>query len=355
MALIKGNENSNILFGTAGGDFINSLDGNDTLFSGGGIDIMSGGNGNDTLYFGSGSSFGFGGAGDDIFHSAATGNTIDGGTGMDTLYYTGGPTAMMIDMELGTAKRIGAGGTTETFTSIERIEGTAFDDTISGSTRQDAINGGKGKDIINGLANADTLNGGDGDDRIDGGAQSDTISGGNGNDLLIGGEHADMIFGGNGNDTIFVGTLFGPGDVSGNSAWGGNGNDALIGGASSDNLYGGDGIDWFEGGNGVNHIWFGGPTVTPGSSPFPGTMDGDKDTLLHDCKGGNAIDYVHEFGQNDGDRIILDNTAFKSFGEIYAKLLQKGDDVYLKTGQGTSIVFLDVQKSWLQADDFLLS
>lgn len=94
------------------------------------------------------------------------------------------------------------------------INGTALNDTLTGTINGDRINGLDGNDILNGGTGADfidggngndTLNGGPGDDALSGAAGNDTINGEDGNDVLAGGDGIDILTGGNGNDTITAG------------------------------------------------------------------------------------------------------------------------------------------------------
>ncbi len=161
--------------------------------------------------------------------------------------------------------------------------------------------------------------------------------------------------GGSGNDTIIGGELFGVDDLAQNTLSGGIGNDNIEGGASTDIIYGGDGLDWIDGGDGLNYIWFGKDAPSGSSSPFPGFMDYDRDTLMHDCNGANKLDKVRDFGFAEGDRIILDNTGFKSFAQLQAAMLSHEGGVYIKTGADSALWIMDCTKASFTADDFILS
>jgi Ca2+-binding RTX toxin-like protein len=65
------------------------------------------------------------------------------------------------------------GGAVQTFTSIERIVGTAFADSLSGNAAANLLNGAGGKDTLSGAGGKDTLTGGLGADRLTGGAGAD--------------------------------------------------------------------------------------------------------------------------------------------------------------------------------------
>lgn len=85
------------------------------------------------------------------------------------------------------------------------VNGTAFDDRLTGSDSDDVIDGYAGDDIIEGASGNDVLYGGDGADYISGGRGDDVLEGGAGDDNLVdwnGG--SDTLRGGSGDDRIFV-------------------------------------------------------------------------------------------------------------------------------------------------------
>jgi Ca2+-binding RTX toxin-like protein len=84
------------------------------------------------------------------------------------------------------------------------INGTAGDDTLTGTPDPDTMNGLGGNDIIYGQASGDTLDGGDGTDYLYGEGGNDTLTGGAGKDFLDGGAGDDNMAGGTGDDRYFV-------------------------------------------------------------------------------------------------------------------------------------------------------
>ncbi len=100
------------------------------------------------------------------------------------------------------------------------IDGTAGDDTFSGSGEQDTdgniLDGSDGaSEVVMGYGGNDklftgegddALYGGDGDDNLRGEGGNDTLYGGDGNDLMSGGSGIDTIYGGAGNDFYWVDT-----------------------------------------------------------------------------------------------------------------------------------------------------
>jgi Ca2+-binding RTX toxin-like protein len=137
---------------TAGSD--TTID--DTIFGYGGDDTIEGGLGRDTV---------FGGAGDDTFLDsdiAGTGDIYDGGDGTDTMDYSGSTAAVEVNLAAGT----GSGGAAEgdTYTDVENVEGSAFDDRLEGDAADNALSGNAGADTLIGGVGDDSLTGGDGND-----------------------------------------------------------------------------------------------------------------------------------------------------------------------------------------------
>lgn len=289
--------NDTIIAG-AGNDFINSDDGNDVIFGGSGNDTIDEWDGNDLVYAG---------AGDDLVELSVGNDTIFLDDGNDTInvwdnvgqnVISGGAGTDRIDFQTwqsttGTAVTYtgnGAGSfshfggaTTASFTEIEQISGSDFNDSFNASATTIGVNldGEAGDDLLTGGAGADTLTGGSGNDTINGGAGSDSITAGAGNDVVQGGDGADFISGGDGadtingdgdNDNIFGGigsdlisggvgndTLAGEG---GNDTLAGDsGNDGLFGGDNDDRLSGGTGNDTLDGGAGTDRAVFTGPVT----------------------------------------------------------------------------------------------
>ena len=100
------------------------------------------------------------------------GDHLEGGDGLDTASYAGasaGVVARLYDSTLGSGDAAG-----DRYVSIERLEGSSYNDHLYGDDK------------------ANTLWGRDG---------SDTLFGRRGNDLLSGGKGADLLFGDAGTDT----------------------------------------------------------------------------------------------------------------------------------------------------------
>jgi Ca2+-binding RTX toxin-like protein len=87
---------------------------------------------------------------------------------------------------------------------VAKIRGTAGNDILKGSLKEDEIFGLAGDDRIRGLSGDDRLFGDEGNDSLKGGFGNDILSGGAGNDILHGGKGADQMAGGQDDDTYIV-------------------------------------------------------------------------------------------------------------------------------------------------------
>jgi Ca2+-binding RTX toxin-like protein len=115
-------------------------------------------------------------------------------------------------------------------TSIEKLEGTAFMDTLYGNDESNYLLGADQADLIYGY---------DGYDQLRGGSGFDTIYGGDGADDIRGDHNSDSLFGGAGGDTIEGGSFH-------DQIFGGTGDDYIIAGTGNDTLWGEDGADTFH-------------------------------------------------------------------------------------------------------------
>jgi Ca2+-binding RTX toxin-like protein len=136
----------------------------------------------------------FGGRGDDTFQvrdvAPATATTIDGGGGRDTLDYSAYHAGVTVNL----ATRLATG--LASVTNVENVDGSPFDDSLTGDAQTNLLRGNGGRDTLSGL---------DGNDILVGGEGNDTLIGGNGRDILIGGLGADVLDGGAGDDILIGG------------------------------------------------------------------------------------------------------------------------------------------------------
>ena len=168
----------------------------------------------------------------DIFVADGRAIGFDGGAGFDTVDYSGSSAGINVDIRSGVGKP-GIGGDAEgdTLANIEKVIGTAFNDTFTtsiGGGLGITFEGGAGDDVYNvattGVKIIEQDNGGFDELRSSattatldpfvekltytgtgnftgtGNAQNNIMVGGAGNDTLIGGDGADQLFGGAGKD-----------------------------------------------------------------------------------------------------------------------------------------------------------
>lgn len=102
-----------------------------------------------------------GGAGNDIFVGNTANNVLDGGAGSDTVIFTNTTGVNVTLNDTGADVIVTHDGETDTLRSIENIQGTSGNDTITGNSQDNTLSGGSG--------GADTLTGGAGNDRLIGG------------------------------------------------------------------------------------------------------------------------------------------------------------------------------------------
>jgi hypothetical protein len=97
-------------------------------------------------------------SGDDVINGSAGADNMDGSDGFDTLSYANSTAAVRVQYT-SLDRGIGYFGDAQgdNFVSIERIIGSAFDDTILGWTGDDTIEGWLGNDMIDGGAGTDTV------------------------------------------------------------------------------------------------------------------------------------------------------------------------------------------------------
>ena len=183
---------------------------------------------------------------------------------------------------------------------IDRIDGSSFDDQLTGDAAANTLSGGKGNDWLYGRG---------GDDRIIGGHGSDKLYGSNGNDTLSGETGADKLFGGAGLDSLN----------------GGGGNDAINGGAGNDTLTGGHGSDTLIGGKG-NDLLNGGA---------------DNDRFVFAGNFGN--DTIAHFAAGNAEKIDLSGvSAITGFADLVAHHLQSDADTgFALIVAGTNSILLD--------------
>ena len=371
---LTGSSFADTLTGDANANVLDGYGGNDELKGGGGADTLEGGTGTDTaLYTDSGSAvtvnlisgLGFGGTaegdtlddienvtgsiyadtltgdananrlfgsnGDDTLKGGGGADTLEGGSGIDTVQYSDSASGVTVSLLVGS----GSGGTAEddTFSSIENVLGSIFDDHLSGDAEDNSLSGGSGDDWLKGGGGADTLDGGTGNDTATylnhGGGVTVSLATGTGTagdalgDVLT---EIENLYG-----TVYADTLFG--DSGANILHGDGGDDVLKGAGGTDRLIGGSGVD--------TATYLGSTAVAVNLTT--GTASGGW------AQGDTLTDIENVVGSSSGDILVGDTQANSLFGEGGNDLLWGGagadtldgggdDDVYLVDNAGDTII-----------------
>ena len=310
--------------GEAAGDTYTSIEG------------LIGSSFNDTLIGDSNNNFLRGGLGADV---------LNGGAGFDFADYftaTAGLTVSLADPTANTGEAAG-----DTYTSIEGLRGSDFNDTLIGDANNNDLRGGPGADTLNGGDGSDsadytnaaagltasladpTINTGEaaGDtytsiERLIGSAFNDTLIGDGSDNFLRGGPGADVLNGGGGNDYAdYIGSPIGltvslanpainTGEAAGDTYTsierlrGSDFNDTLIGDANNNSLRGGLGADALNGGDGIDFASYAGSAIGLTASlanPAVNTGEaaGDTYTSIEGLRGSDFNDTLIGDGNNN--------------------------------------------------------
>ncbi|MEM0909163.1 MAG: calcium-binding protein [Pseudomonadota bacterium] len=293
MVATNGNDT---LFGTINPDTIDGLDGNDTIFGFLAKDVL------------------IGNAGNDVLNGGLDADDLQGGTGTDQARYADAISAVWVDLDAGVGLAGEAAG--DTYSSIEKIGGSDFNDTLTGDGGRNVILGRDGDDTLSGLG---------GNDRFQGGRGADQIMGGSGNDRAVyikskvgvdvnlatgfgqfGDAEGDRLssierlLGSNFDDTLTGNwdnnVLDGAGGVD--QLFGGEGNDTLIGSLRGDTIDGGAGFDFASYETAIANV-----VVSTRTPQFLGP-DAFGDVLIS-IEGLIGSDFNDTLILGDGDNIII--------------------------------------------------
>jgi len=125
---------------------------------------------------------------DNILTGGAGADHLNGGGGIDTASFANASLGVIASLTDSFSMFQTNDAQGDTFTSIENLTGSNYNDTLFGDSNDNVLSGGEGDDILAGL-------GGD-----------DTMTGGLGNDTIYADDGHDIVDAGVGNDTIHVST-----------------------------------------------------------------------------------------------------------------------------------------------------
>jgi glucose/arabinose dehydrogenase len=289
-----------------------SADAADTLRGGAGDDMIFAGSGNDRLFGNAGTDSLNGMNGKDVLDGGAGNDSMVGGTGVDTASYAFAPAGVQVSLAV-TAAQNTFGGGVDTISQIENLEGSPFNDTLTGNGLSNRLNGFGGADLMRGLGGNDiyvvqnatdvvneSVTGSGGTDTVQSTitfSLSDTghAKGSLENLTLLGGSAI------NATGNSLANTL--TGNTGTNTLNGGAGNDALKGGLGNDLLIGGPGQDDMIGGSGFDRFDF-----NSISESLPGLFSRDviTDFVGNGAAAGDRIDV----STIDANVLLAGNQAF---------------------------------------------
>lgn len=392
MSVVNGTSDADVLLGTDGDDQLNGLESDDVLLASAGNDLLDGGDGFDTASYyalssgvsvefndasttvaagelrthlntmkmdpfiekltftGTGDFKGYGnagdneiigGAGNDWFWGGAGADHFVGGEGFDTVSYSDSLEGVRVqDFENYDALTIAAG---DTFTGIEAIQGSNFDDMVYLLDNAMIVDGADGYDTVSyrhsfdgvsigigqqagpdvTLLNVEKVIGTSFTDRFTANVAGVTLEGGRGDDVYIINSAGVSIvetdlFGGT--DHVYTSlssmhmdpfienmTYTGTANFTG---YGNDGDNVIVSGAGNDVLLGGAGGDRFEGGAGIDIVSYDDSSEGLSASLDWGAQSGIAlyDTYI-DIEGLRGSKYNDSLQGNSDDNILEGGTG----------------------------------------------
>jgi Ca2+-binding RTX toxin-like protein len=417
---LTGSAYGDTLVGDANNNTLSGGDGNDTLIGGAGADILDGGSGTDTASYAdagaavaaslaSGGTVGdaagdsyagienlVGSSYDDTLTGDANDNILTGGSGADALSGGGGSdTASYANAAASVTASLGSGGAEgdaagDSYSGIENLTGSAYDDTLTGDANNNVLTGGAGDDILEGRAGADIFIGGTGNNtasyvnatesitasladssantgtdalgdsytdihNLSGSAYDDTLIGDGNDNILVGGVGGDTLVGGAGSDTAsyanatagvratldplydFINT----GDAGGDTF---TGIENLTGSNHNDTLYGYNGANVLDGGLGDDTLSgaAGNDTIYADQGHDIASGGDNSDTIHVSANLGNLPNSI-DGGTDDGgtgDTMVLHDLVIDGSYDLtdLANVTNSIETVDVRDGFGTEMI-----------------
>ena len=329
MATQSGTDNDDILVGTSGVDTINGGAGNDTIEGRAGNDIIDGGAGNDKLYGGLDNDTLDGLDGSDWLYGGLGNDTIDGGDGFDRIDFRDSLSAVVVDFATGTATGQDIG--TDTIQNIERVIGSDFDDSLTGSNTAAAsynweeFTGGLGNDTIDGGGGVDAVWYGRSSALVHVDLSTGIVTGGEGTDQLT---SIEWVTGSNFADTLLGsenGEGFAP-DALGNTGAGSNFN---VGG-----------VDVIDGKGGIDTVYYDNTKNDGGFTPTGIEADLALGTVIDPAGNTDQLTSIENItGSAYDDNIKGDSGANHLQGRAGNDTIEGGDgDDIIDGGAGDDII-----------------
>jgi Ca2+-binding RTX toxin-like protein len=363
ISAVRGSIHDDWLIGSDGNDSLEGLQGNDRLDGGEGFDYavytrsdsgvsvdlssgiaLDGAGGNDSLTGIEGvvgSAFNdtmIGDAGDNVFESGGGVDSIDGGDGIDVVTFRNAKAGVVANMAtLGGSTLVGG----STIVNVEGVEGSAFNDRLTGDAGPNRLLGGAG---------LDSLTGGDGDDTLDGGAGVDVLTGGAGNDLYVIDTASDGVIEaiGGGDDTVNASVSYTLGTNVENIVLIGAANINATGNAVANRLFGNSGDNVLDGKAGAD-------TMQGGAGNDTYVVDDVGDQTAESGEGG-GIDMVRAgvnwtLDSNIENLTLTGTAALQGTGNALSNLIignaaanvidGRGGDDTMQGGGGNDVYFVD--------------
>lgn len=225
---------------------------------------------------------------------------IDGAGGNDRVRYDrefgeGGPSVgVTVNLQAGTATD--SFGYTDTVLNVEDVEGTRFNDTITGSDAENYLSGGAGADTISGGLGSDFINGGQGNDIVHGGG----ASGADGYDNLeyLEAENAVTVTKTSRTTGTATGVWAGTDTFDGIEIVVGSSHDDVFNGSSEDDDFTGNaGNDTFNGGGGNDTVVY--EKERTGNGVWVNLATGVAEDAFGDTDTLNSIENIVGTQEND--------------------------------------------------------